>query len=137
LEQSAKTKNMILAHGTYTKPEWKAFIRKMKSEKGFFSRLIHFFSSMLEKKVPEVTITQRRVWLNEDFQYFNDDGNQLRGVRVHEKGNLNILEITYEPGKNKRHATCKISLPVPKGKLKEAFAVEEKLISAGIVNQQG
>lgn len=75
------------------------------------------------RKAPEVRIGVDRVWLNKTHQPFQDQHRAFQEVEIREAGQLNIMEIRYTQGNVIRG----IELPIPKGKLKEAFEVQEKL----------
>lgn len=76
-----------------------------------------------EKSVPEVSIGPDRIWVNKVHEPFQDRQRQFREIQIREAGSLNILEIRYVQGNQIRG----IELPIPKGKLKEAFEVQAKL----------
>lgn len=120
---------MILAHWTYTKNEWRAFISRTKKQKGFFNYIIHLSSAIINQKVPEIKITSERVYIGDDHQHFSGQRHQLMQINIREEGIVNILEIMYENICVNENSVGEITIPVPKGKLREAFEVEEKLIS--------
>lgn len=120
---------MILAHWTYTKNEWSAFIRRTKKQKGFFNYIIHLSSAIINQKIPEIKITSERVYIGDDHQHFSGQRHQLMQINIREEGIINILEIMYENICVNENSMGEITIPVPKGKLREAFEVEEKLMS--------
>ena len=117
---------MILAHWTYTKQEWKNFIRHTKRRNRFWGYLLKPFYSLFEKKIPEIKITPERVWIGTDQQQFNNKEFQLTSIDVRGEGDVHILAIGYERMDN-TSITNEIKIPVPKGKLREAIEVQEKL----------
>lgn len=117
---------MILAHWTYTKEEWKNFIRQTKRKKSFFSYLWRPFYSFLEKKIPEVRITSEQVWIGKDEQPFSNGEFQITKIDLRGEGLVNILSIIYKR-LGKKAEQNEIKIPVPKGKLREAIEVQDRL----------
>lgn len=66
---------------------------------------------------------QGSVYINKNEEPFENASRRLHAVEVREKGSLHLLEISYREGKQIRN----ISIPVPKGKLREAFEVKARL----------
>ena len=56
----------------------------------------------------------------------------IRRVDIDEKGKMNIFHITYENAGNNKEIK-EISLPIPRGKLKEAISVQERLMNVRIM----
>ena len=125
-----------MAHWTYTREEWKNFVRWTKKRKSLLHYLLHFFSPKQSKQTPEVRITPERVWIGDAHQHFSSEEHRLKRIDIRDEGKLNILEITYEWAKRKIPGLDEIRVPVPKGKLREAIEVEEKLNSIRNANQQ-
>ena len=118
---------MILAHWTYTKEEWKAFTHSVRRKKSFFHRIVSFFLPINLKVIPEISITPGEVLIGKNNRHFSNAVNQLRQISIREEGSINIMEITYESFRNTVVELNEIRVPVPRGKLKEAFEVERKL----------
>jgi hypothetical protein len=118
---------MILAHWTYTKEEWKNFIRQTKRKKNFFSYFWKLFYSFMEKKIPEVRITPEQVWIGKDRQQFSNKEFQITKIDLRDEGLVNILSIIYKSLDRKAEQN-EIKIPVPKGKLREAIEVQKRLI---------
>jgi len=116
---------MLLAHWKYSKEEWQYFIRHTKKRKGLLSWLLRPFYLLLENKIPEVKITPDQVWIGDDRQHFNNKDCELTTIDLRDEGKINILSIGY---KNIDTATVnEIKILVPKGKLREAVEVQERL----------
>ncbi len=128
---------MILAHWTYTKEEWKAFARSDKRKRNGLLQLVNFFLPTTMREVPEVRITPEKVFIGKNKRHFSDAMNQLRQINIREEGSINIMEITFESVRNRATEFNEIRIPVPKGKLKEAFEVEEKLNEVRMTTQRG
>ncbi len=119
---------MILAHWTYTRDEWKAFIRWTKRKRSFVHYLLHLFFHSIGKHPPEVKITPGKVWMGEDYPHFSSDEHRLKRIDIREEGSINIMEITFEHnGGGKKQGLNEILFPVPKGKLREAIAIQETM----------
>ena len=115
---------MHLASWTYTKEEWKRFVRWRNREKGLLFALIRRLVPRKERLAPEVKIAADRVWVNHAHQPFQNLHRQFRDIHIREAGDINILEIRYEQGNCIRG----IKVPIPKGKLREAFEIQERLV---------
>ena len=76
------------------------------------------------KSVPKVCITPEKVWIGNDQQYFNSSKHELRQIDLRHEGFINILAITY----GKKGNNHEIRIPVPKGKLREAVEVQDRLM---------
>ncbi len=115
---------MLLAQWNYTKEEWKKFQKWKQKERGFISYLFYWLNPLKERKCPEVRITADRVWTNNFHEPFQNSTRQFRHITIREAGNINVLEIYFEL-KNK---VCDIIIPIPKGKLREAIELQERLL---------
>lgn len=81
--------------------------------------------------LPEVIITSDTVLVNGHLNRFYGNNVWLGHTQIKEVRDINILEITY-CWKTKRGKTFdEIRVPIPKGKLREAIAVQEKLMAHG------
>ena len=116
LKQTIKPVNMTLVHWTYTKEEWKAFLRSTQKKKKTFYQLISLVLARRAKTVPEVCITPEKVWIGNNQQYFNSSKHELRQIDLRHDG-------FGRDGSNHE-----IRIPVPKGKLREAIEVQDRLM---------
>ncbi|HEX7845539.1 MAG TPA: hypothetical protein VF476_07010 [Chitinophagaceae bacterium] len=116
---------MLLAHWTYTREEWKAFHRWRLLNKSFFHYVWYWLKPRKHKRVPEIRITPESIWTNEKPESFHENGRQFQRVNIRDTGKLNVMEICYDAGQGSRE----IKIPIPKGKLREAIEVQEKLLS--------
>lgn len=117
---------MVLVHWTYTNHEWNTFLVK-KLWRGEWVIVLRNIFSMGKKHSPEVRITPERVFIGSRPTLISSGKHRIRKISIKEAGKINMMEIIYEvAGKQKaRH----IQIPVPKGKLVEAFEVEERLLT--------
>ena len=116
---------MILTRWNYTKEEWNRFLQWKARKKG----ILFYLAGKLNpwrKKIPEIRIMADRVWVNNSHEPFHDQLRQIRDIRIREAGKMNLLEISYEQG----NAIRGIRVPIPRGKLREAFEVQERLVNA-------
>jgi len=116
---------MILAHWTYTRDEWRLFHRWRMRQKSWLHYIWHRLKPGQQKKIAEITITPESVWTNERNEAFHEGSRQFQRVNIRDAGKLNVMEICYEHDRNSRE----IRIPIPKGKLREAIEVQEKLIA--------
>lgn len=114
---------MTLARWTYTKQEWKAFLRSGPKQNNLFYHVARFFVSKTIRTAPVVRITPEQVWIGNDQQDFSNAKHELKQIDLHGEGAVNILTITYERNGSNRE----IKIPVPRGKLREAIEVQERL----------
>ncbi len=116
---------MILAHWTYTREEWAVFHRWQLRRKS----ILHYFWDRLtwrhQKKVPEIKITPDAVWTNDRDENFAEGERHFQRVNIRDAGRLNVMEICYED----KNRSLEIRVPIPKGKLREAIEVQEKLLA--------
>ena len=117
---------MILAHWTYTREEWKNFMRWTQRKKSFFHYIWHLIAPGKQRQTPEVRISRERVCIGEGQQLFRNEGNSLKAISIRNECNLNIMEITFE---QTTRGLNEIRVPVPKGKLREAIAIQDKIIN--------
>ncbi|MDZ4793485.1 MAG: hypothetical protein SGI83_04330 [Bacteroidota bacterium] len=115
---------MSLVHWTYTKEEWVAFMRSSKKKSNIFYRFLLHLSARRVRSVPEISITPEKVWIGNNQQYFNSSKHELRQIDLRHEGFVNILSITYGRDGNSHE----IRIPVPKGKLREAIEVQDRLM---------
>ena len=92
---------MLLAHWTYSKKEWKTFIRHTQRKKRIWHYLLKPFYFFFEKEVPEIRITSERVWIGNDQQHFNNKEFQVTTIDIRGEGDVNILAIGYERTDNR------------------------------------
>lgn len=115
---------MTLVHWTYTREEWNAFLRSSTKRKNLLHRFLLYLLACSVQSVPEVSITPEKVWIGNDQQYFNSSKHELRQIDLRHEGFINVLSITYGRGGNSHE----IRIPVPKGKLREAIEVQDRLM---------
>jgi hypothetical protein len=116
-----------LVHWTYSHDEWQNFMRWKKKKKSFFHYLLHQFFPKRNSKTPDIKITEDKVSIDDRHESFRDTERQLQRVNIHDAGNMNIMEIGYHWPGQKEKLPAEIRIPVPKGKLKEAIQVQERL----------
>jgi hypothetical protein len=116
---------MILAHWTYTREEWRHFHRWRMRQKSWLHYIWHRLKPGLQRKTAEIRITPGSVWTNERNEPFHEGSRHFQRVSIRDAGKLNVMEICYDHDSNSRE----IRIPIPKGKLREAIEVQEKLIA--------
>lgn len=115
---------MLLTRWNYTKEEWTHFLHWKTRKKGMLFFLLRKLLPVKQQQVPEIRIMADRVFVNDLNEPFQNSECRFREIHIRETGNINILEIRYEQGNNIRG----IKVPIPKGKLREAFEVQERLV---------
>jgi hypothetical protein len=130
MEQNQTSDENILARWNYTREEWRKFTRWDRWRRGFFGFLINFLNGHRFRKVPGVVITGNSVYFDNRAEPFHQTNAVLRRVDIADSGPVNVLEIIYERQTNRGLKVMEIMVPVPKGKLREAVAVQEKLQEA-------
>ena len=123
-----QNQRIALAHWTYNREEWKSFIRWDKLRRGRLWYVVYYFLGKKETTIPEITITNKKIWIGNAVESFNDINKQIKRITINDMGDLNILEITYSILKNGISKSEEIRVPVPKGKLKEAIQVQESIL---------
>ena len=116
----------ILVRWNYSHEEWRYFLRWKQLRKS----MIHYFIHLLkpkQKRIPEVMITHERVWIDESPEPFHSNGRQLTRINIQDEDKMNVIEISYEQQHQKGSLSGEIRIPVPKGKLREAMYVQDKL----------
>lgn len=112
---------MLLTRWNYSPEEWKRFLQWKTRKKGKFW---FWLRKLAPIRVPEVSILADRVAVNKVQEPFSGQHRRFREISIREAGSLNILEICYEQG----NAVRGINIPIPKGKLREAFEIRERLM---------
>ena len=119
---------MILAHWTYSRQEWNAFLKWKKLKRGFFHYFLHWLLPNRPKTIPAIQITNDSVIFNNAHEPFHDDERRFCKINIHDAGELNIMEISYEQ-RDSSYADD-IKIPIPKGKLREAIRVQDQLMKS-------
>jgi hypothetical protein len=76
---------------------------------------------------PSITITQGKVSINNIHEPFHDADRQLQRIHIRDAGKMNVMEFSYQRNDLPNAGPGEIQIPIPKGRLKEAIGVEEKL----------
>lgn len=119
---------MQVTQWSYTKDEWRNFLHWKTRKKGFLFFLLCRLQPVRMENIPEIRITADRVWINHSHEPFQNSQRQFREIKIRDAGKLNILEISYE----QFNKMSDIRIPIPKGKLREALEVQERLIMRNI-----
>lgn len=114
---------MYLSEWNYTKDEWKSYLRWEKRQYGVILYWFKNLRAIKQRNIPEIKIANDRVWINSEKKLFKGQNKQFREIKILDAGNINILEISY----TQEYTIKKINVPIPKGKLREAFVVQEGL----------
>jgi hypothetical protein len=122
---------MYLARWNYSKEEWTNFMHWKMKRKGPLFFLFQWLRTNKTQDVPEIRIATDRVWINNTHEPFQNNQRRFREIHIRDTGSINVLEIKYvrldSPGE-KENRLCEIKVPIPRGKLREAFEIQERLI---------
>jgi hypothetical protein len=112
---------------TYTKEEWQHFEKWNARHKGLLN---YFWYSLFnkDKYVHSIEFNERWIKISGKQKYFNGPVTELRRVDIYDKGVVNVMNITYE-NISSNHLS-EITIPIPRGKLKEAIEAHEKMMSS-------
>jgi hypothetical protein len=124
-----------LVHWTYSRDEWKTFMRWKKMKRGFLHYMLHRLSLNQNSRTPEITITVSKVCFDDRHESFDGNEQKFKRINIHDAGNINVIEIFYQRSNMPHTGLREIHIPVPKGRLKEAIGVEEKLNAIKNINQ--
>lgn len=127
-----QNQGVVLAHWNYSRQEWNSFIRCRRLRRGRLHYILFYFFGRTDGSIPDITITAQKVWTGDNAESFSDVNRYIKRININDTGKINILEISYTILKNGIQVPEEILVPVPKGKLKEAIQVQEKLIAAAI-----
>lgn len=114
---------MQLIRWSYTEEEWKKFQQWNTPGKGALLLLLRKLWPVRRPQAAVIEITTDQVRINGTQEPFHNHQRRIRQISIREAGSINILEICYEQGNMVRG----IRVPIPKGKLKEAFEVQSRL----------
>ena len=92
--------------------------------------LVNRYSIQVEENImPEVIITNEAIIVNGHVNRFCGNNLWLGKITVNDAGNFHVLEVTYCRNSNKGKTFNEIRVPIPKGSLKEAIFLQEKLLN--------
>ena len=118
----------LLAHWTYTRDEWKVFQKWTVRRKSIFHYMWHCLTPS-NNNAPEVRITAFNISIGSMQKEFGFNQELLRRIKIRDEGEMNILEIICESSRNKEFRMDELRVLIPKGKLREAIALQEKLLT--------
>lgn len=125
--QQAET--TILVHWTYSREEWKRFLKWKSRKKGLFHYMLYVIRPKRNAQIPYVVVTYNEVCTDDIYEAFHNSLRKLNRVSIHDAGKMNVMEITYEKETGRHTVPVNIYMPVPKGKLREAIELQENLLS--------
>ncbi|MBL7725012.1 MAG: hypothetical protein JNK27_12735 [Chitinophagaceae bacterium] len=116
-------------HWTYSRKEWRTYMCKVAAKRNFFFRTWKKFTLLFLSDVPEVKINSERILVGSQLWKFDNNAGQLKNIELREEGEVNIFTILFM----KQQGTLRnneISIPVPKGKLREAFTLQDAMLNS-------
>lgn len=102
---------------------------KVAAKRNFFFRTWRKFILLLLSDVPEVKINSERILVGSKQWRFGNKTVQLKNIELQDDGELNILTILFKE-QTGTFRNNEISILVPKGKLREAFALQNALLNS-------
>jgi len=109
----------------YSKEEWQQFERWNARDKGILNYLWYLLFYK-DRHVHSVEFNGQWIKISGQQKYFNGPVTELRRADIYDKGQINILNITYQNISNNH--LSEIIIPIPKGKLREAIDAHERLM---------
>lgn len=122
---------MTKAHWTYSRQEWKTFIYKKLERKNFVLRTMKKILLIFAFKTPEVKITPVSIAIGKDRREINHDL-RVRDIELVNIDDINIMTVSFDRVRSGKKAE-KLLIPVPKGKLRDAFELRQRLLAANQV----
>jgi hypothetical protein len=116
-----------LANWTYTTDEWRAFMKWSRKRKGFLYFLFYFSFFQKNKRTHRVVIAKDCVVIDNKQEFFANMERNLKRVNIKDAGAYNVMEIIYASKDTSTGLIHEIYIPIPKGKLREAIEVQEKI----------
>ncbi len=126
---------MIKAHWTYSKQEWKAYLYNSLKRKNFFLRTWKKLLLSFTCKAPEVKITPVSITIGNERREISH-AVRVSNIELMNIDEINIMTVSFEIiGAGDKAG--KIHIPVPKGKLRDAFELRQNLLDANQACLQG
>lgn len=126
---------MTKAHWTYSRQEWKNYMYKKLERKNFFLRTCKKLLLNFVIKTPEVKITPVSIAIGKDSREINHDL-RVRDIELVNIDDINIMTVSFDGVRSGKKAE-KLLMPVPKGKLRDAFELRQNLLDANQACLQG
>lgn len=119
---------MVLASWTYSKEDRKAIRKNRRRRMPAVFRLFDRIRTALSNEVPHVAISPDQLSVGKKTIRFHTPGMQLKSIELTDEEDINMLMIVLEDPQNGKTGK-EIRVPVPKGKLREAFYVRDTVRS--------
>ncbi len=107
----------------YESAEWNRFVKWELFKKGGLYLLTSFVRTFLPAEPKEVKISQDAVQIGVKSHTFHTKNRVFQTADIYDAGAMHILEICYK----EKEIYGVIRIPVPKGKLKDAIMLENRL----------
>jgi hypothetical protein len=125
-EPALNKEDEVLARWNYSHQEWKHFVRWHKRRKSLIHLVFHLLNPFRRKSPPEITITPGWISIDQVPHNFGIDDHVVKKVGIRDTGKFNLLEISCKTA-GKKTSIKEIKIPIPKGKLREAIEIQERL----------
>jgi len=130
--QLPENENSPLVHWTYSYDEWRKFERWQKLRKGILHFASSFFMRSGKTQFHTIQVGQNQVCIDGTVKHFQGNEIELRRINISEVRNMNVMEISFH---HIHDGTGDIRIPIPRGCLREAIALEERLNQMRISQQ--
>lgn len=124
MDQSPASENRLLVQWEYSYDEWRRFQKWKSRKKGMFHYFSNLFRSGSRVKSHYISVNTGSVSIDGMIEPFAGRDLELRTVNISEIRNMNVMEIRVH---HQQHGAREISFPIPRGRLKEAVGLEERL----------
>jgi len=125
---------MIKAHWTYSKQEWKAYMYKRLKGKNLILRTWKKILLSFIVKTPEVKISPVSIVVGKNSWEINH-GLRVKDIELSCIDDINIMTLNFD-GIHPGNKVMEMHIPVPKGKLRDAFELRQRMLAANQVSLQ-
>ena len=122
-EQEKQNIHAAGVHWIYSPEEWRQFRLWLKRKAGWWPLLVHLLPKFRRPEIPEVLMVPGHLHIGNEMHSIGPGGKRLKRVQILEAGEQNVLCLTCETEKG-MDASHDIQVLVPRGKLREAVALE-------------
>jgi len=124
MQNTVENENAMLVNWSYTADEWRRFQRWKNRRNNIWHYLSGIFNVRSKKIIHTISVTECEVQLDGVKTPFTGQQLVLRRICIAEANDMNVMEISYQ---HEQHGAGAIRFPIPRGRLKEAIALEERL----------
>ena len=116
---------MILARWTYSREEWRSFLFRHHKKGSLVNTLVR--RARFIPRSPEILFSDDAVSVGGKTWPLGHPL-QLKEINLYEEGMVNVMRLVF--------ARTEISIPIPRGKLREALDLRRKIIDSRFEGEQ-